>query len=72
MWKSVCRKCKWTSGEAYLKSVAEAIGKVHEEDHAGHKVVMKQVATFGSAHEEHEEHEGKHDSKSHGRGHSKS
>lgn len=48
MWKSVCRKCKWTSGEAYLKSVAEAIGRVHEEDNAGHKVEMKQVATFGS------------------------
>ncbi len=69
MWKTVCRKCKWTSGEAYLKSVAEAIGRVHEEDHAGHKVVMKQVATFGS---EHEGHEGKDDSESRGPGRSNS
>jgi len=48
MWKSVCQKCGWTSGEAYLQSVAEAIGKLHEEDNAGHKVVMKQVSTFGT------------------------
>ena len=48
MWMTVCGKCGWTSGEAYLKSVAEAIGKVHEEDNAGHKVVTKQVSTFGS------------------------
>ena len=47
MWKTVCQKCEWTSGEAYLQSVAEAIGKLHEEDNAGHKVVMKQVSTFG-------------------------
>ncbi len=48
MWKTVCPKCGWTSGEAYLRSVAEAIGRVHEEDNAGHKVEMKQVSTFGS------------------------
>ena len=48
MWKTVCRNCEWTSGEAYLQSVAEAIGRVHEEDHAGHKVVTKQVSMFGS------------------------
>lgn len=59
MWKTVCRKCGWTSGEAYLKSVAEAIGKVHEEDNAGHKVEAKQVPTFGS------ESEGKEDSEPH-------
>jgi len=47
MWKTVCRKCGWTSGEAYLKSVAEAIGKVHEQDHAGHKVVIEKVSTLG-------------------------
>ena len=47
MWMTVCQKCRWTSGEAYLKSVAEAIGKVHEEDHAGHKVVMEKVSTLG-------------------------
>jgi len=47
MWMSVCRKCEWTSGETYLKSVAEAIGRVHEEDNAGHTVEMKQVSTFG-------------------------
>jgi hypothetical protein len=52
MWKTVCQKCEWTSGEAYLQSVAEAIGKLHEEDHAGHKVVMKQVSTFGGGVEE--------------------
>ncbi len=52
MWKTVCRECGWTSGEAYLQSVAEAIGRVHEEDNAGHKVVMKQVSTFGSGLEE--------------------
>jgi hypothetical protein len=54
MWKTVCQKCEWTSGEAYLQSVAEAIGKLHEEDHAGHKVVMKQVSTFGTGVEEEE------------------
>jgi hypothetical protein len=48
MWKTVCQQCKWTSGEAYLKSVAEGIGKLHEEDHAGHRVVTKEVSTFGS------------------------
>jgi hypothetical protein len=48
MWKTVCRECGWTSGEAYLKSVAEAIGKLHEEDNAGHKVVIEQVSAFGS------------------------
>ena len=66
MWKTVCRNCEWTSGEAYLQSVAEAIGKVHEEDHAGHKVVMKEVATFGSGPE------GREDSEPHGPGPSKS
>jgi hypothetical protein len=66
MWKSVCQKCGWTSGEAYLKSVAEAIGKVHEEDNAGHKTEMKQVSTFGS------EPEGKVDSGPQGPGSSKS
>ena len=55
MWKTVCRKCGWTSGEAYLKSVAEAIGKVHEEDHAGHKVVMEKVSTLGRGLEEKED-----------------
>ncbi len=54
MWKTVCQQCKWTSGEAYLQSVAEAIGKLHEEDSAGHKVVMKQVSTFGTGVEEEE------------------
>jgi len=54
MWKTVCQKCKWTSGEAYLQSVAEAIGKLHEEDNAGHKVVMKQVSMFGTGVEEEE------------------
>ena len=48
MWKTDCRTCGWTSGEAFLKSVAEAIGKLHEEDNPGHKVEMKQVSTFGS------------------------
>jgi hypothetical protein len=48
MWKTVCRECGWTSGEAYLKSVAEAIGKLHVEDNAGHRVVMEEVSTFGS------------------------
>jgi len=66
MWMTVCGKCGWTSGEAYLKSVAEAIGKVHEEDNAGHKVVTKQVSTFGS------EPEGKEDSERQGPGPSKS
>ncbi len=66
MWKTVCPKCGWTSGEAYLQSVAEAIGRVHEEDNAGHKVVMKQVSTFGS------EPEAKEDSEPQGPGSSKS
>ena len=65
-WMTVCGQCGWTSGEAYLKSVAEAIGKVHEEDNAGHKVVTKQVSTFGS------EPEGKEDSERQGPGPSKS
>jgi hypothetical protein len=54
MWKTVCQKCGWASGEAYLKSVAQAIGKLHEEDNAGHKVAMKQVSGFGSGVEEEE------------------
>ncbi len=66
MWMTVCRKCKWTSGEAYLKSVAEAIGKVHEEDHKGHKVVTEKVSTLGRGLE------GKEGSKHHRHGPSKS
>jgi hypothetical protein len=66
MWKTVCPKCGWTSGETYLQSVAEAIGRVHEEDNAGHNVVMKQVSTFGSGLE------GKEDSEPQGPGPSKS
>ena len=54
MWKTVCQQCGWTSGEAYLRSVAEAIGKLHEEDHVGHKVAMKEVSTFGSGVEDDE------------------
>ncbi len=49
MWKTVCSKCGWTSGETFLQSVADAIGKVHEEDNPGHKVARKQVPTFGVA-----------------------
>jgi hypothetical protein len=49
-----------------LKSIADAIGKVHEEDNAGHKVVAKQVATFSS------DLEGKEDSERHGPASSKS
>ncbi len=44
MWKTVCRNCGWTSGETYLRSVAEAIGKVHEEDQPGHRVSTKEIA----------------------------
>ena len=66
MWKTVCRNCKWTSGEAYLKSVAQAIGKVHEEDHKGHKVEIEKVSTLGRALE------GKEDSKHRRPGPSKS
>ena len=47
MWITVCRECGWTSGEAYLKSVAEAIGKVHEDDNDGHRVMMMKVSTLG-------------------------
>ena len=47
MWKAVCQNCKWTSGEGYLQSVIEAVGKLHEEDNAGHKIVMKEVPSFG-------------------------
>ena len=65
MWKTVCKKCGWTSGEAYLQSVAEAIGRVHEQDNVGHKVEMKQVSMFGGEPEE------KNDPKSHESGHSK-
>jgi hypothetical protein len=54
MWKAVCPECGWTSGEAYLKSVAQAIGKLHEEDNAGHRVVMEEVSTFGSGVEDEE------------------
>jgi hypothetical protein len=57
MWKTVCRKCGWTSGEAYLKSVAESIGKLHEQDNAGHTVKMQKVATFGAEPEEDEDSE---------------
>jgi len=46
--------------------VAEAIGKVHEEDNAGHKVETKQVSTFAS------DFEGKEDAEPHGPGPSKS
>jgi len=44
MWKAVCQQCEWHSGETYLKSVAESIGKVHQEDHAGHMVTLEEVS----------------------------
>ena len=66
MWKTVCPKCGWTSGAAYLRSVAQAIGKLHEEDNAGHRVVMEEKPTFGSGIEE------KDDSERQGSGPSKS
>lgn len=65
MWKTVCQQCWWASGEAYLRSVAEAIGKLHEDDNVGHKVVMKESRTFGSGPE------GEEGSKSQGPGPSK-
>ncbi len=66
MRKTVCQQCEWTSGEAYLQSMAEAIGKLHEEDSSGHKVVMTQVSAFGSGVEEQDdsEHQGPKPSKS--------
>ena len=48
MWKTVCKQCEWTSGETYLKSVADSIGILHEQDNSGHTVVMQRVATFGA------------------------
>jgi hypothetical protein len=66
MWKTVCKKCGWTSGEAYLKSVAESIGILHQQDNAGHSVVMQRVATFGA------EPEAKDDSEAQGPASSKS
>ncbi len=66
MWVTVCGTCGWTSGEVYMRFVAEAMGKVHEEDNAGHKVAAKEVATFAS------DLEGKEDSEPHGPGPSKS
>ena len=54
MWKTACQQCGWESGGAYLRSVAETIGKLHEEDQAGHKVVMMEVSTFGTGVEEEE------------------
>jgi hypothetical protein len=42
MWVAVCRNCLWASGEAYLRSVADYMATVHMEDHAGHKVVVRQ------------------------------
>ncbi len=48
MWKAVCPKCGWSSGEAYLQSVADAIGKVHEQDNVGHKVEMQETPSFGT------------------------
>ena len=65
MWKTVCQQCEWASGEAYLRSVAETIGKLHEDDNAGHHVVMKEIQTYGGGPEEEE------GSKSQGRGPSK-
>jgi Zn-finger protein len=65
MWESVCQNCGWASGEAYLKSVVDSIGKVHEQDYAGHKVVTKEVSTFAS------DFEGKEDSERQGPGPSK-
>lgn len=43
MWVAVCRDCVWSSGEAYLRSVADYMATVHVEDHAGHKVVVRQA-----------------------------
>jgi hypothetical protein len=34
--------------------VAQTIGKLHEEDNTGHKVLMKEVSTFGGGDDEEE------------------
>jgi hypothetical protein len=44
MWRVVCTKCDWHSGEVYLQSMAVSIGRVHEEDNAGHKVTLEEIA----------------------------
>ena len=54
MWKAKCQTCEWTSGDSYLHSVAQTIGKLHEEDNKGHKVVMREVSTFGGGDDEEE------------------
>lgn len=54
MWKAVCQTCGWASGEAYVQSVAEVIGEMHEVGDTGRKTVLKQARTFENGLEEKE------------------
>jgi CheY-like chemotaxis protein len=42
-WMTACRNCGWTSGDRQKQRAAEIIGRVHEQDHLGHTVVLKEV-----------------------------
>jgi hypothetical protein len=42
MWTAACGDCEWTSGKRITKAAAEVMGQLHEEDHPGHSVVIKE------------------------------
>jgi hypothetical protein len=41
--KAVCQKCHWTSGDREAQDEADGMGKFHEQDAAGHTVVITEV-----------------------------
>jgi len=42
-WMTACRNCGWTSGDRQKQRAAAIIGRVHEQDHLGHTVVLKEL-----------------------------
>jgi hypothetical protein len=43
VWQTVCRNCRWTSGQRATRDEADAMGKLHEQDNPGHFVEMKEI-----------------------------
>ena len=44
MWETVCvaANCNWSSKTRQLREAAIVLGRLHEEDYPGHKVVLKE------------------------------
>jgi hypothetical protein len=45
MWETVCtaKGCTWSSKTRQLQEAALVLGRLHEEDYPGHKVVLRDM-----------------------------